>query len=154
MSLCPLGCERTYRNVYLHVPFITIIGVVKVDRLWARCNVALACFFMDYRSLGVKNIGLGARCHLDPRDPPTSPSPAPSSMLLHRWCARLPPFTSDLHLFPLAAFIYWGTSHLAHISKGTRTLCCTVVFNGELHGNKVAGFVSVWQAEKNYLSFT
>lgn len=86
-------------------------------------------FFMDYCSLGVKNIGLGAHCHLDPRDPPTSLSPAPSSILLHRWCARLPPFTSDLHLFPLAAFIYWGTSHLAHISKGTITLCCTVVFS-------------------------
>lgn len=138
------------------MPFITIIGVIKVDHLWARCNVALACFFMDYRSLGVKNIGLGACCHLDPRDPPpTSLSPAPSSILLHRWCARLPPFTSDLHLFPLAAFIYWGTSHLAHISEGTITLRCNVVFfNAKLHGNKVAGFISVWQAEKNYLSFT
>lgn len=59
------------------MPFITIIGVIKVDHLWARCNVALACFFMDYRSLGVKNIGLGACCHLDPRDPPHLPLPRP-----------------------------------------------------------------------------
>lgn len=92
-----------------------------------RCSGML--FFMDYCSLGVKNIGLEAHYHLDPHDPPPpSPPPQAAFYFAGRWCARLPPFTSDLHLFPLAAFIYWGTSHLAHISKGTITLCCTLVF--------------------------
>lgn len=35
------------------MPFITIIVVIKVEQLWAKCNIALAGFFMDYCSLGV-----------------------------------------------------------------------------------------------------
>lgn len=62
------------------MPFITVIGVIKVDHLQDWCNCALAgfFFFMDYCSLDVKNIGLEALCHLDPRDPPrNTPQPAP-----------------------------------------------------------------------------
>lgn len=74
--------------------------------------------FMDYCSLDVKNIGLEALCHLDLREPPRPP---PKRAAVGGggggWCARLPPYTSDLHLFPLAAFIYLfiGALHIWHI---------------------------------------
>lgn len=40
--ITPCGIWVNVKNVYLHMPFITIIGVIKVVHLWARCNVALA----------------------------------------------------------------------------------------------------------------
>lgn len=51
----PLQCAlfNNEKNVDQHMPFITIIGVIKVEHLWAKRNVGLAGFFMDYCSLGV-----------------------------------------------------------------------------------------------------
>lgn len=46
MSLHPVGSEQTSKNVYLHMPFITIIGVIKVDHVQARSNCTLVgCFY-------------------------------------------------------------------------------------------------------------
>lgn len=114
-----------------------------MDHLQARCNYTLAGFFW-WTTAPLTNIRLEALCHLDhhdPRRPPRSLPPAPSGILLCRWCARLPPYTSDLHLFLLAAFIYWGSSRLAHISKRTITLW----FYAKLLCNKVTRFISVWR---------
>lgn len=38
--------SKNVKNMYPHIPFITIIEVIKVEHLWAKCNIALADFFL------------------------------------------------------------------------------------------------------------
>lgn len=58
------------------MPFITIIGAIKEEHLWAWCRVDLVGFLWTIAPLVFKYIGLKALHHLDPYDPP---SPVPSS---------------------------------------------------------------------------
>lgn len=83
-------------------------------------ELAWQAFLWTIAPLVFKYIGLKTLHHLDPSDPSPALSSTHvfptvfSSACQHR--ARPPLLTSDLHLFPLPGFIYWGTSHLAHIS--------------------------------------
>lgn len=90
--------------------FITIIGVINVDHYQARCICALAGFFLwTTARLTLRILVLRPSVTLILVTSPSlrqSLAPAPSSILLLCWCARLPHYTFDLHLFPLAAFIY------------------------------------------------
>lgn len=59
--------------MYQHVQFIAIIGVIKVEHLWAECNDGLAGFLWTTAPLVFKYIGLQALRHLDPCDPLPEP---------------------------------------------------------------------------------
>lgn len=69
---------KNVKNLNQHMPFITIIGVIKVGHLWAKCNAGLAGFFYFTAPLVFKYTGLKALRHLDPCDPP---SPPPQTVL-------------------------------------------------------------------------
>lgn len=104
------------------MPFITIIGVIKVEHLWAKCNVGLAGFLWTTAPLVFKYIGLKALRHLDPCDPLPPPQEVLSLSPQQRRSA-LAVSTEQGHLSLPLIYIYFprqllfiGALRIWHIS--------------------------------------
>lgn len=131
-----------------HMPFITIIGVIKVGHLWAKCNTGLAGFFilllpwclcilvsrLCVTLILVTPLSLSLSL---PRPKQYSVFPtALCSGCQHR--ARPPLLTSDLHLFPFASFYLLGHFTFGKYLLGNHKPFAIPWHSNEFHSHKEA----------------
>lgn len=111
--------SQNVKSVYLRMSFIKIIGVIKVEHLWAKCNTVLAGFLWTTAPLVFKYIGLKTLHHLDPCDTcPSLPGAIlclPHSSLL--WLSTLSKATSPYLWFTFISLTSFYL--LGHFTFGT-----------------------------------
>lgn len=132
------------------MPFITIIGVIKVGHLWAKCNTGLAGFFILLLpwclSILVSRLcvtlilvtPLSLSLSLSPAPNSTQSSPQRSALAGCQHRARPPLLTSDLHLFPFASFYLLGHFTFGKYLLGNHKPFAIPWHSNEFHSHKEA----------------